>query len=134
VTPLLRYALNDVVTLGPASCPCGRGLPLLSAVQGKLRPMFVGPHGRRRSSTAAANILERAGGHIQHQLVQKAPDHFLLRLVPTSAWSADHAAQVKRELEAFFESPLRLDLEIRERLEVPASGKFQSMVSEINDQ
>lgn len=33
--PLIRYELNDLVTLSPAPCPCGRPFPLLKSIDGR---------------------------------------------------------------------------------------------------
>lgn len=33
--PLIRYELNDLVTLSPDPCPCGRPFPLLTSVDGR---------------------------------------------------------------------------------------------------
>jgi len=34
--PFVRYELGDQATPGPTQCPCGRGLPLLTHIQGKI--------------------------------------------------------------------------------------------------
>jgi phenylacetate-CoA ligase len=46
--PLIRYRLNDVGVVAPPheKCPCGRGLPLIGGVQGRLNDLFVLPDGR----------------------------------------------------------------------------------------
>jgi phenylacetate-coenzyme A ligase PaaK-like adenylate-forming protein len=33
--PLIRYELNDLVTLSPNPCPCGRPFPLLKSIEGR---------------------------------------------------------------------------------------------------
>jgi phenylacetate-coenzyme A ligase PaaK-like adenylate-forming protein len=33
--PLIRYELNDLVTVSPDPCPCGRPFPLLKSVEGR---------------------------------------------------------------------------------------------------
>lgn len=33
--PLIRYELNDLVTVSPDPCPCGRPFPLLEAIEGR---------------------------------------------------------------------------------------------------
>lgn len=128
--PLVRYELGDEVTLGADRCPCGRGLPLLAAVQGKNSPMFHLAGGRQKSSVTAALLLRKLGGHWQHQLIQKAVDHVVVRLAVNPEWTAAHAALLTQQFQEFFEAPIRIDLEIHHRLPLPASGKFQNMVVE----
>src|SRR3546814_16158281 len=48
--PLLRYEIGDFATVGAAS-PCGRGLPVLDRILGRVRNMLVPPD-RQRHWTA----------------------------------------------------------------------------------
>jgi hypothetical protein len=47
------------------------------------------------------------------------------------SWSVEHAEQTRAQVQAFFEAPIRVDVETHERLPMPAHGKFQSMISEV---
>lgn len=133
-TPFVRYELGDHVTLAPTRCPCGRGLPLLLDVLGKRRPMFR-LHGQRtKHSSDLVHAISLVGGHYQHQVVQKTLDHVVLRVVPDRRWTDTHPARLQQAVVDFFEGPIRVDLEVRERLDLPRSGKLQSMICEVDDQ
>jgi phenylacetate-CoA ligase len=129
--PFVRYELGDEATVGPASCPCGRGLPLLTHVQGKIYPMFRLPVGRLKHTSVLATFLRRAGGHWQHQVIQKAVDHVVVRLAVDSTWTEKRGEDIRRIVHDFFEKAIRVDIEIHDRLSLPSSGKFQSMINEI---
>lgn len=131
--PLVRYFLGDHVTLAGEPCPCGRGLPLLTSVQGKYWPLFHLPEGRRKSSAGAMLMVRKVGDHLQHQIVQKTLDHVVVRVVPTVGWTDEHSGKVRRGLQDFFEGPIHVDVELLERLEVPRGGKFQCLVCEIDN-
>ena len=45
--PLIRYAIGDIAEVG-APCACGRGLPVLARLLGRVRQMLVLPSGARR--------------------------------------------------------------------------------------
>jgi phenylacetate-CoA ligase len=129
--PFIRYQVGDEATVGPQTCPCGRGLPLLARVQGKNSPMFHLPDGRRKSSVILARLMRKLGGHWQHQVIQKAADRVLVRLASDGSWSQKHGEELRRFVREFFETPLRVDVEIHDRLTVPTSGKFQNMINEL---
>ena len=129
--PFIRYELGDEATAGPASCPCGRGLPVLTRVEGKSYPLFHLPDGRHKSSVTAAFQVRRVGGHWQHQVIQKAADHVVVRLAVDASWTPKHEDDLRQRLQTFFEAPIRVDIEIHDRLALPASGKFQSMINEL---
>lgn len=58
--PLLRYDLGDFAEAG-AACPCGRGLPVLRRIVGRVRNMARDPNGRHfRPAIAFGGWLEIA--------------------------------------------------------------------------
>ncbi len=129
--PFVRYELGDQATVGPERCPCGRGLPVLTQVHGKRYPLFRLPDGRQKSSVTVALLIRKIGGHRQHQVIQKAVDHAVVRLIVDADWSPSHVEQVRQALQTFFEAPIRVDVEIVTELAMPVSGKFQSMINEL---
>ncbi len=129
--PLVRYELGDVATIGPHPCACGRGLPLLTWVEGSRSPMFRLADGRRKHSSSLSQRLREVGGHWQHQVVQQDIGHIVVRLAVNADWSSDHGAAVQRVIQEFFEGPLHVAVESRDRLPLPPSGKFQSMICEL---
>ncbi|HLN27363.1 MAG TPA: hypothetical protein VK395_06440 [Gemmataceae bacterium] len=132
-TPFIRYEIGDQVTLGQGRCPCGRGLPLLTRVFGKRRPTFIVAGRRRKHSSDLVHSLSLIGGHHQHQAVQQSLDRVVVRIVPNRSWTADHADRLHRAVQEFFEAPIQVTLEIKDRLELPPSGKLQSMICEVSD-
>jgi phenylacetate-CoA ligase len=132
ITPFVRYELLDGARLGASPCPCGRGSPLLTDVQGKQRPQFRLADGRRKDSGFLVRQLRKLGSYHQHQIVQKEVDHLVVRLVPGKDWSDEHAGQVAGWIQEYFEGPVRTDIETVERLEVTAAGKFRDVIVEVD--
>jgi phenylacetate-CoA ligase len=130
--PFVRYLVGDEATVGPVRCGCGRGLPLLKEVHGKARPMYHLPGGGRKRCNKLAVFLQNLGGHLQHQVIQKTVDHVVVRLVPDQSWSEEHLRKLHAAMTDFFETTIHVDIELMDRIPLPASGKFQSMVCEID--
>lgn len=131
LTPFIRYELGDAVTLGVAACPCGRGLPLLTEVQGKRRPQFVLPDGRRKDSGFLVRELRRVGAYHQHQIVQKSPTHLVVHLVPAVGWTDEHARQVEQSARAYFEADIRVEVLLATQLAPGKAGKLRDVLVEI---
>jgi len=131
LTPLVRYEIMDEAVMGDSPCPCGRGLPLLAEVRGKVRSLFRLPDGRVKHAGGLAKGLPHLGGMIQHQIVQRAVDHFLVRVVPNRAWTPDHPERVRRLVREHVEAPVRVDVETYERLPLSPGGKLLDVVSEL---
>jgi len=131
LTPLIRYELMDRATLAPERCPCGRGLPLLSSVEGKSRPLFLLPDGRRKNSSKLSMGMRRIGGVHQFQIIQRALDRVSVGIVPSPAWSEEHAQKVRALFNEFFESPVQVDLLLEDRLKLSSGGKHKELVTEL---
>ncbi|MFL5244187.1 MAG: phenylacetate--CoA ligase family protein [Gemmataceae bacterium] len=128
LTPFIRYEILDGATLGPPVCACGRGLPLLTQVEGKRRPQFRLAGGRRKDSGYLVRQLRKLGAYHQHQIVQKAIDHIEVRLIPGQGWTADHAGRIIRAVQEYFETPIRIDIQTVDALETTPAGKFRDVI------
>ena len=78
--PLIRYDQGDIARLGPA-CSCGRGLPVLAAIEGRATALFTHPDGRA-ISRFLTNEVRAALGASYWQIAQVGPLAFEVRYVP----------------------------------------------------
>jgi phenylacetate-CoA ligase len=131
--PFVRYDILDDVTLGAGPCPCGRGLPLLSHVSGRQHPLFFLPNGRRKIVTGLYLDVKKVGGLHQMQLIQRAVDHIILRIVRDQTWTEEHAVRMRSIIHQEFGEPIRVDVETPDRLELPPGGKLKRIVIEVQE-
>jgi phenylacetate-CoA ligase len=131
LTPLVRYEIMDEATLGPERCPCGRGLALLSGVSGRRRPFFRLPDGRWKLPSDLPVGIRDVGGCRQFQVVQRATDHVIVSLVPDRTWTEQHAGRIRQLVQGFFQSPIRVDVQVKDQLELPPGGKLRDLVCEL---
>jgi phenylacetate-CoA ligase len=131
LTPFVRYDIMDDVTLAPGPCPCGRGLPLWTHVEGRRYPSFHLVDGRRKASMGIVLWLRQAGGCHQFQIIQRAADHIVLRVVPDQTWQPDHAERLRQAVWQEMEAPIRVDVEEKEFLERSPGGKVSLVVQEM---
>jgi phenylacetate-CoA ligase len=131
LTPFIRYEIIDEGEVGPPKCPCGRGLPALSCVAGRRHPFFVLPDGRQKISTALVVGVRGIGGTHQFQIVQRAADHVAVRVVPNREWTDEHGRRITRIMHEYFEHPVRVDVELLPRFDLPRGGKLRVVESEL---
>jgi phenylacetate-CoA ligase len=131
LTPFVRYEILDRAVLGAERCACGRGLPLLTRVEGKARPQFRLSDGRRKDSGYLVRHLRSLGRYRQHQIIQESLDHVIVRLVPNADWTDAESAQVVEALRGYFEAPIRVDVQIVERIELTAAGKVRDVIVKV---
>ena len=131
LTPFIRYEIHDEVTLAPGPCPCGRGLPLWSNIDGRKYPSVHLADGRRKSSIGIVLGLRQVGGMHQFQIIQREVNHAIVRVVPDRTWTPQHADRIRDLLHREFESPMRLEIEEGPFIERPPGGKLRLVVVEM---
>jgi len=128
LNPFVRYDIGDEATVGSQVCICGRGLPLLTRVFGKRRPMFLLPSGERKNSWWCVAGVRTTPGVLQWQIIQERRDRVLVRLVTGPSWNAHTEAQLRQGVEEFFEAPMKTAIEIHQRLPTTKGGKVLDVV------
>ena len=130
--PLIRYEILDAATVGPERCPCGRGLPLLTRVEGKQRPQFRLADGRRKDSGFLVRQLRKLGGYHQHQIVQEALDRLIVRVIPSRAWTPANTTAIRQWVQEYFEAVIEVDVRVVDRLEMTRAGKVRDVVVNVD--
>ena len=127
--PLIRYRTGDLARIeGGVDCACGRGLPVMGPVEGRVYDLIRGPNGNVVGGTFFSILLrERVPGLRQYQVVQEAPDRFRVRVSTRNGVGDEIRAQVRAEFERVL-GPVDLQWEILERLEPLPSGKHRFVV------
>ncbi|MCA9055170.1 MAG: phenylacetate--CoA ligase family protein, partial [Planctomycetaceae bacterium] len=131
-SPFVRYDIGDRAVLGPAQCPCGRGLPTLSRVLGKSRPLFVLPDGSRRHTGGIATKMGSLPAVFQYQVVQTTPQHVLVRIVPDRGWLRDYETSVEKIIRDQLAMEVGVTVELVRQLTGSSSGKLACVVCEVD--
>ena len=126
-TPLLRYELGDYATVGER-CPCGRGLPVLGRVQGRVRNLVRTPDGRHYWPNELMGIRSVAA-IIQAQFVQTALDTVEVRVVCSRALSATDIAEAVAKTRRSLGYPFEVLVVPVDSIPRGPTGKFEEFLS-----
>ena len=129
--PILRYRTGDIGALDPTPCPCGRSLPKLRGVEGRRTDFLVTPSGRVLHALSAIYVLRDSPSVREFRVVQDAPDHLLVEVVPSGAFGEAEQAALRAQFVLAFGSDLRVSFEAREEISRTAAGKFRYVESRI---
>ena len=97
--PLIRYQVDDYAELGEA-CDCGRGLPVLKRILGRVQDIWVLPTGEQRWTLLSSPELRQLmalAPIIQYQFARVAVDRVEVRLVT----ERDVTAEEERNITAW---------------------------------
>lgn len=132
-TLLLNYDIGDVAALGTEPCRCGRNLPMLESLEGRVDDMVRLPGGEFAHESVVLSRLYAVPGVLRLQLVQEKLDRFVLRVV----YAGDEAeSEIRRRLAAELTTalcggPMEVDIEFTDGLPPTESGKFRSIISSV---
>ena len=129
--PLIRYRIGDRGTLagGLETCQCGRTLPVIESVDGRVDDILYTMDGRR---IGRLDPLFKGDLPIQEaQIIQEALDCVRVRYVPTPDFRPDHEAVITQRLQARMG---RVKVVMEPIAEVPRgpNGKFRAVICKLS--
>ncbi len=127
--PMIRYRVGDLVDPGPASCACGRALPLIGSVRGRAGDTIVLPDGRQVNANLPSYVFKHhaeAGSVREYQFVQFSDGTVELRLKPGPAFGPSTAVEIGEEVAKALGLAVRVKL--LDRFERSARGKHRDFV------
>lgn len=128
--PFIRYELGDYAEVGEA-CDCGRGLPVLTRIMGRVRNMATLPDGSRFWPRIRAGELSRLVPLIQFRLVQTQPDTMRLEVVTREPLTDDQVRAVADNVRQRLGHPFRVEVVRVDRIDRGRGDKFEDFRSEL---
>jgi phenylacetate-CoA ligase len=128
-TILLNYRLGDIAARLPGRCECGRSLPRLSGVEGRVNEWLRSADGAQIHPQVLRSILRKIPGLLRYQLVQEAPG--VVRIVAVAEPSADPetlGARIEAETTDAAEA-LEVEVTLTDTLSRSAAGKVRGLQS-----
>lgn len=126
--PLIRYRLGDLAARLPSRCDCGRGLGLLSRVQGRTRHVIRLPDGRVLYGIGFGAILKTFPEVARWQAQQVAPTRLRVLVVPSRDWTPESAAAIARKLAEKLGDGMHYDVDAVADIPLAPTGKFQTII------
>lgn len=127
--PLIRYRIGDVAAWSTdRDCACGRSLPILERIEGRVEDMCFTRTGRAvlRFDTVFKGIAAIKEG----QVVQKDLDRFVVNVVPDVAFGDPDRRRILHNM-ALHVGDVRTDVVVVPSIPRTAGGKFRAVVCEI---
>ncbi len=128
--PLIRYEIGDYAQAGPP-CPCGRGLPVIARVMGRVRNMLRLPGGREVWPLIGEPSYAGIPAIRQFQMVQKSLELLEMRLVTERPLTQDEEVRLREIVLKRLGHPFEIILTYRDTIPRGAGGKFEDFKSEI---
>jgi phenylacetate-CoA ligase len=124
--PLIRYRIGDLGSWAVGDCACGRKLPRLAKVCGRVTDFLVGTDGQLVSGVFLATyVVAQRPALGQVQIRQDEPDTLVYRIVPSPDFDPVADIEYLRQTSCrYLGAGLRVGVERVESLPAEPSGKF----------
>jgi phenylacetate-CoA ligase len=131
VFPFIRYRLEDIGRMSTRPCPCGRGQPMLEAMEGRHNDMFKTRDGRI-VLWGIDKPFRTMEGLRKFQFIQKTLDYIVVRVVKDGPLSQVQRAEVERTIRKALGDHVKIDFEFPDEIPVERRGKYRYLICEVD--
>ena len=128
--PFIRYRNEDVATEKPGVCDCGRGLPRLASVEGRVLDLIVGEDSRIVAGEMFPFLFKDLPVE-RYQVHQRADRTVTLKIVPGPSYGPHVTKLVDERLRLVLGANAPLTVELVRDIPLTAAGKHRVTVSEV---
>jgi phenylacetate-CoA ligase len=126
--PLIRYDIGDAVAWSEeTACPCGRELPMIRSIEGRIEDMCFTRDGR--AVLRFDTVFKGVASIREAQVIQEAIDRFTIR-VATDTLSAEDRATLLANMRKHV-GEVHTDIVVVPSIERTAAGKFRPVISRL---
>lgn len=127
--PMVRFRLGDLAAWDPEPCPCGRQMPVLKEVVGRIEDVVKGPDGRQM--VRFHGIFVNQPNIIEGQIIQETLSHFTVKVVVTNNFSESDVIDIQNRMHQRLGSEVSILVERVESIPRTRSGKFKAVITKV---
>jgi phenylacetate-CoA ligase len=129
--PFIRYRTGDIGALSDQPCACGRGLPVLGAIEGRATDFVVAQDGRVVHGLAMIYVLREITGIAEFRIVQESLQTTVVDVVPCEGFDADCKHKIAAGIKARLGAQTEVRVEVVDEIPRERSGKFRFVQSNV---
>ncbi|KAA0890512.1 phenylacetate--CoA ligase family protein [Oryzomonas rubra] len=130
--PLIRYKVGDIGRKSSAeTCCCGRGLEMLTKIEGRDTDVVLTPNGNRLIVHFFTGIFEYYQSIDTFRIIQDKLGEITVQIVPRSNFNSEISERLIKEIKNKGDSDLQINLEFVEEIPLEKSNKRRFVVSKL---
>jgi len=127
--PMIRYRLGDLAAWDSTPCSCGRSMPVIKEVVGRLEDVVVGPDGRQM--VRFHGIFVNQPHVIEGQIIQESLDFIRVKIIPTDNFNEADRVDVIHRVQQRLGQGVRVVVDLVPEIPRTKAGKFKAVISNI---
>jgi phenylacetate-CoA ligase len=129
--PFIRYRSGDLGVMADYSCECGRALPLLQRVEGRVQDAIVTAGGKVISGLFFAHMMKDCPEVKEFQIHQLEIDRLGILIVLHGREPFTSRERIERTVRQYMGAEMQTQFELRETIPLALSGKRRITVSHL---
>lgn len=127
--PLIRFRLGDVAMWDADDCPCGRQMPVIKEVVGRIEDVVIGPDGRQMVRFHGVFVNQP---HVREgQVIQEALDLIRVKVVPSGDFGQEDVDEIAHRVKQRLGNTVNVIVESVQEIPRTKAGKFQAVISKM---
>jgi phenylacetate-CoA ligase len=127
--PLVRFKLGDIAAWDEKPCPCGRSMPVIKEVIGRIEDVVIGPDGRRMVRFHGVFVNQP---HVREgQIVQESLELIRVLVVPAPGFDQSDVGDIAHRVQQRLGSGVRVVVEAVDSIPRTRAGKFKAVISRL---
>ena len=132
-TPLIRYDIGDLGSMTNNLCLCGREMPLLDNIQGRVDDMFF-TKDKGVITRVDSAFKSMPNAIIATQVIQKSLNTFEVKIIPDkNIFKDDYSKVLVDNLRDYIGDSAEIRIELVSEIKRTSGGKIRAMVNESED-
>ncbi|PKO09641.1 MAG: hypothetical protein CVU40_10125 [Chloroflexi bacterium HGW-Chloroflexi-2] len=129
--PLIRYEVGDIgaVTNSDSGCSCGRNLPLLTNIEGRIDDMVITPDGRR---IGRLDPVFKSNMRVKEaQIIQENLSFVRVKVVPSEGFNQSDEIEIQKRIDQRLGASITVVIETVDEIPRTKAGKFKAVISHV---
>jgi len=134
--PIVRYKIGDAGISSNEACSCGRGLPLVKRIEGRLSDILMDTKGRIVHSEVfyyvIKSIVKKSEEIKQFRFIQRSKKKIIAKIVKGRNYTSKTTVNLINRLHKFLGQDMEIEVEFVNGIPLEKSGKRRHFISEIS--
>jgi phenylacetate-CoA ligase len=132
IFPFIRYKTGDIAVYTAQPCSCGRQVPLLKSVEGRIQDFMVSSTGRLVPLMGVLQLISRSSSHMkEYQLYQDHEGELVLHIVRKEEFSDVDVHQIRENIRTRLGPEFSLSIDYLDVIPRTVRGKYQFFVQKL---
>ncbi len=130
--PFIRYDIGDMGILSDERCPCGRGLPLMKSLEGRVSDQLRRTDGGYITGACLTFALKDFENLLQIQIIQKTKEKIVLKVVKGERYTNKDSKSLIKLMKSYLGEEMNIEIQFTDTIPPTRSGKRRYAISEID--